>query len=330
MTFSVMNTAVSVQVPPTESPRLAIAYHQTKDVMARLSQLTNMRDPESEISKINKTAGSARVPVSRDMHRLLAMALEYGERTGGALDITTASIAELWGFHGAPVPNDPLPEAFTRAARGGVGHRHVQLFDQGSIEFTSPYTRISLAGLSDAYAVDLAILQIRRSGVPNALVNMGGGTIRGLGRYSRQAPWRLTLHHPTESETALGQVDLEDGQALVTVRLYDNFVTIRGTRYGGIIDPRTGQTARGTAAVSVLGPTASEADALALALIVVGVEGARPLLENFPRCQALLIPDREPMEIWVTSGFEPHLKLRPEWAPALRRLELVNKPVVEE
>jgi thiamine biosynthesis lipoprotein ApbE len=53
----------------------------------------------------------------------------------------------------------------------------------------------------------------------------------------------------------------------------------------------------------VLAPVTTQARALALALLVSGKEGAGPILEAFPRCEVLLIPEGAPQEAWMTDGF---------------------------
>ena len=47
-----------------------------------------------------------------------------------------------------------------------------------------------------------------------------------------------------------------------------------GRVYGHILDPRTGEPALGPASVTVLAPTAAEADALSTAFYLLGPEAA--------------------------------------------------------
>jgi thiamine biosynthesis lipoprotein len=64
----------------------------------------------------------------------------------------------------------------------------------------------------------------------------------------------------------------------------------RGKRYGHILDPKTGWPANQVASVTILAPTAAEADALSTAFFVGGVEFARIYCDNHPQISAILIP----------------------------------------
>ena len=61
-------------------------------------------------------------------------------------------------------------------------------------------------------------------------------------------------------------------------------MTIGGRRYSHVVDPRTGLGVRGPAAVTVIAPDATDADALATAASVLGPVRGRTLLENRTGC----------------------------------------------
>ena len=68
------------------------------------------------------------------------------------------------------------------------------------------------------------------------------------------------------------------------------------------MDPVTGLPASKTLFALVVASTAFEAEALAYALVVRGVEGAPVLLGRFPRCEALILPAEESARVWLTPG----------------------------
>ena len=172
-TFPAMGTAASVRVPAGDPQSLRRASHTVQTIAARLHALIDVYNPESEISKVNRIASSVRMPISRDTHRLLELTLHYGELTDGVFDITVAPLALMWGFGGGPVPSEPLSPELTMAALAGVGREHIQLHEDGVLSLNSPYTKISLSGAAQGYAVDLSIVEIRQEGIPSVLVNLG-------------------------------------------------------------------------------------------------------------------------------------------------------------
>ena len=64
---------------------------------------------------------------------------------------------------------------------------------------------------------------------------------------------------------------------------------VDGKFYGHILDPRTGVPADGPASVTVLAPTAAEADALSTAFYLLGVDEAEQWLKGRPDVGAIFV-----------------------------------------
>jgi len=322
--FAALGTAVSLKVAEGEESNLKLAGHLTRTMMRRVSELVDPYDPNSEVAKINRVAVSMRTPVSSDLQRLLMLALDYGERSKGALDITVEPLLQLWGFGGSPLPEKELSPELLKTALEGIGNRQVELHDDGTLEFKSPLTRLSLASIAKGYAVDLSIIGMRERGVQNVLLNLGARTLRCLGTDSRGEPWRVPIQNPSRLSEELGKVRIQAGRGFALSRLYENYVTIDGKRYGHVVDPRTGRPAEGVLCAAVLAPTATEADALSTALIALGLQESRPVLALFPRCEALLIPDTPDLQIWVTPGFASEFEPAPAIQSAIRAFSITG------
>lgn len=63
---------------------------------------------DSEISKINKNAGSGKVTVDTSTYNLLKSCTELSRLTDGAFDITLGDISDMWGFG---TENPPMPDS---------------------------------------------------------------------------------------------------------------------------------------------------------------------------------------------------------------------------
>jgi thiamine biosynthesis lipoprotein len=82
-------------------------------------------------------------------------------------------------------------------------------------------------------------------------------------------------------------------RALATSAATFQHLEYNGRKLGHILDPRTGWPAEGIASATVLAPTAAEADALATAFFILGIEEARAYCTNHPEVGALLLPSGE-------------------------------------
>ena len=66
-------------------------------------------------------------------------------------------------------------------------------------------------------------------------------------------------------------------------------VSIDGVRYSHIVDPRTGLGVVGPTGVTVIAPTATQADALATTLSVLGPQEGLPMVEATPGAAARFV-----------------------------------------
>ncbi len=310
-------------------PDLAGQLSASSEIVRRQFQIAwsefNLNDPRSDIAKINRVAGTYRLQVSFNTFRAIDLAHYYSQLTGGAYDLTVLPALEAWGFAG-PIPESPPSDEELAALMELIGLRHIQLAEQGAIALVSPGARIAPGSLAYAYGVDLAIVELRRQEIDRAFVTWDRYA-RALGRLAPDTPWRHPIRNPFDS-APLGEIALDAAApALAVIGLRDRTVTIEGREYGDVIDPRTARPAEDTALAAVRAPTCLMAHALAHALIVLGVEEGTSLLNEFPDCEALVIPDRQPMEAWATQGWIDAFTPSPAWTGVIRRWDRPEIPV---
>lgn len=324
-TIQVKNRTAVIRVAASDAQHWVTLYGIVQRMMSRVGDILDADDSGSDISRINRIGSDARIQVTHDTFRLLDLARHYAELSGGTYDFTVAPAAYLWGFEGGPVPtNRPAPDVL-QAALFGAGARHLSLSDNGAAALTHTQSKISVTSLADAYAADLAIVEAREKGIANAFVQIGD-SVRALGVPRAGSAWEAPLADPFLTNGSLGRLVLDGGVAFSRAALRERTVTIGGEVFGHIIDPRTGVPASGTALAVVSGPIAVKCDALAQALIVAGLAGAPAILPGFARCEALIIPDRQPLEIWMTRGFPARVKLNRELQDAVHTIETGPSP----
>ena len=89
---------------------------------------------------------------------------------------------------------------------------------------------------------------------------------------------------------------------------YQRNFQIAGRAYSQIIDPRTGLPVEQAPSVTIIAPTAADADALATACSVLSVEEALKLINEIPHTEALLITGSpEAPALHTSTGFNKHL-----------------------
>jgi len=70
---------------------------------------------------------------------------------------------------------------------------------------------------------------------------------------------------------------------------YERFFEENGVRYHHILDPRTGDSARRSWSVTILGPDATFTDALSTSVFVLGPDAGLALIDRLPGIDAIII-----------------------------------------
>jgi thiamine biosynthesis lipoprotein len=110
---------------------------------------------------------------------------------------------------------------------------------------------IDFGGIVKEYAVDRAAALCFAQGIKHGVINLGGD-IKVIGPRADGNPWRIGIKHPYDKEGLLDTLLLHDG-ALASSGDYERCITVKGIRYGHVLNPKTGWPVRHLAAVSVVG-----------------------------------------------------------------------------
>ena len=301
-----MSTFAAVSVPAPDEERLDEYTGIVKGVFADINSNISVYVTESELSRLNRSAGKRPVRISDRATAVLQLAQKYYKISEEAFDPTVAPLLDLWGFSTGTVPAKlPNRRVVGRALRS-TGLSHLVLSNNTAF-LDAPGLSVDLGGIAKGYAVDLGYDELVARDAQDVMINLGGN-IRCRGKARGTKPWTVGVRNPFDRGTIIGTISLSEGRAVATSGNYERFVTIANERYTHIIDPRTGYPVKGMAGVTVISDSAVEADAMSTALFVLGVERSRSVLAKLPNCHALLIEDKRPLKIWVTPGFRKHFK----------------------
>ncbi len=298
-----MGTRATLTVAGKESNKLPAAADDTKRLMQALDAELSIYRPDSAISRLNDLAGVRPLRIPEHARRLLELSKVYGELTSGAFDVTVGPVMDLWRPVKGQAPSLPSDDA-VKEALALVSYRKIQVTD-GSAFLPADGMRVDLGGIGKGYAVDLAWRKCRDLGASNFMFDLGGN-IRVSGQAEPDLAWSIAIRDPFDKSANLAKIEMPKEWAVATSGQYERFVEIEGRRYGHIIDPRTGYPAVGLAGVTILAPNATMADALSTGVFVLGPKRSIPILKK-TGAEAVIIPDKQPAELWVTPGIEKKL-----------------------
>ncbi len=275
------------------------------DLLEPLEKQLSFFRATSEISRINRLAAAEPVEVEPGLFALLETSLRISHQTDGAFDITAAPLWQVWGFSrraGRLPSEDEIEEARRR-----VGHQLVELDPERRIvRFRKPGVELNLGSIGKGFALDRCGERLEAAGIADFLFHGGLSSLLARGERLDDRPiplsssprgadsrgWSVGVAHPLRPGVRLAELRLVD-RALATSGSGVQFFRHQGQRYGHILDPRTGHPAEGTLSVTVLAPTAAEADALSTALFVLGPREAADVCRRRADLSAVLITPAE-------------------------------------
>ena len=262
------------------------------DLVQLLEDQMSVYRPHTELSQLNRMATSRAVPVESRLFELLCRAQTLWHQTDGCFDPTAGPLIALWRQCRQEV-RLPTAEEITERQRV-VGMPHVRFEssgsgDDGAIRFDRPDVELNLGSIGKGYAVDRAGEILLEHGLIEWLIQGGHSSVLARGEHNGLPGWPVGLRNPLLPQRTLGTILLRD-KALATSGTAVQHFRFQGKRYGHIIDPRSGWPADSLLSVTVLAPTAAEADALSTAFFVGGVEIAERYCSNHPSVTAILIP----------------------------------------
>lgn len=260
--------------------------YQIDSLLLDFDRVLSTYQATSYISKWNRGEAPSEQP--RMFTEVISEAKKIAESTNDAFDITVSPLMKFWFERDWKV--EQLDSALVDSIKRFVGMNQIRMVDLEYIKADSN-VQIDVNAIAQGYSVDVLSRYLESEGVFNYLVEIGG-EIRASGNKPNQEPWTVGIDKPAEGnlerELALS-VELKNS-SLATSGNYRKFVEINGQKFGHTLDPRTGYPAKtDVLSATVLANDCMTADAYATALMVLGYQQARKLIELDDSLEAILI-----------------------------------------
>ena len=271
----------------------------------RLDALMSVWREGSDIRRLNAAAGVERVRVSPEVIEVLRVAAEVGDWTGGKFDVTFGALSDVWKFDHDQDNQVPTREAINvRLPR--IDYRALELDAASSTAYLERKgMRAHLGGIGKGYAVDRSASILRSKGLRDFMIQSGGDLYVSGRRGDR--PWRIGIRDPRGPvDRSIAAIDLTDA-AVSTSGDYERFFIRDGRRYHHILDPDSGEPARGCRSVTIVAERSTLADALSTGVFVVGPEAGMALIEKLPGVEGVIVSAGN--KVLVSSGLASRLAL---------------------
>jgi len=282
-----MGTTVSMTLIHSSRDEAEEAIGLANEEIDRLTGLMNRFDSKTAIGRLN-LEGTLK-DISPEISEVIASSLDYYTLTNGAFDISVKPVVDLFKEKIGKGGNRYPTEMELKKALNRVGSDKIVLMGR-TIRFKKPGMGITLDGIAKGYIVDKASKVLLSHNIENHLIN-AGGDIRAMGARRDRNPWTIAIQDPRKRGTHPAVVHLSDA-AIATSGNYEVYFD-REKMFHHIVDPGTGHSPRASASVSVVAPTAMEADALSTSVFVMNPERGTRFINTVSKCESLVITRRD-------------------------------------
>lgn len=261
-------TTIAVTVLHHDQRQAELAIEDAVHAARSIDRLMSIYSPASQVFQLNRDGRLVR-PDAR-LLAVLAQARALSQWSDGAFDVT---VQPLWQLFRAAANQASLPaETQRRAAQLRVGWRQLA-WNSREVHFLQPDMALTLNGLAQGYAADVALAAVRARGVQHALLDTGEFIARGQ-RALRQ-PWTLGIQDPRDQEILAATLKV-DGRSVATSGDYECTFTPDFAHHH-IFDPASGDSPPELASVTVVAPTGLLADGLSTTFMVTGAARAHAM-----------------------------------------------------
>lgn len=256
-----------------------------RNVLEEVDRSLSPFNPNSRISAINAGVSMATDSLLR---RMITLSAEVNGVSHGMFDPTVAPLVNLWGF-GYRKARDVPDSAAVAEALQLVGISRCRLNGDTLVK-GHPDMEFNFSAIAKGFACDLVGEMLRRNGVTNYLVEIGGEIVAS-GLNSRGELWHVQIDapQPGNSHRRLTVITLTDC-ALATSGNYRNFHHTDSLTVWHTINPLTGYPAvTHTLSATVRASSCALADALATACMAMPADSALSMIATAADAACMLV-----------------------------------------
>ena len=264
----------------------------SQSIKNELMKVDRSLSPFNEHSVITAVNNNQEVVLDNMFQEVFQKAMAISRETDGAFDITVAPLVNAWGFG---FKNGTQPDRRqVDSLREIIGYEKLSLVN-GKVQKKDPRMMLDCSAIAKGYGTDMVARLLKERGVQNYMVEIGGEIVT-KGVNAQRVPWKIGVTKPDDDSLSIGNelqtiLNVTD-KAMATSGNYRRFYYKGGKRFAHTIDPKTGYPVQhNILSATVLADDCATADAYATSFMVMGMEGAKRVLDRHPELMAYLIYD---------------------------------------
>lgn len=260
----------------------------------------------NNVRTVNQNAGIAPVKVEPELLEMLSFAKEWGEKSGGRVNIAMGPPLELWHnyrekYAGMDLP-EGTPDAYPSMEALRAANEHTDLSkvvidrEAGTVFLEEEGMALDVGAVAKGCAAQLVADEVYEKGFHSFIISAGGNVVaKDPPQDGVRAFWGIGIQDPFASVTDPDSPSLDvvfvKNQCVITSGDYQRFYMVGEERIHHIIDPETLWPANRYRALTVVTEDSGLGDFLSTCLYVMDYREGRALAEELGVMALWVFPD---------------------------------------
>jgi len=297
-------TTFSIKYEPNPD---TVSIKEIYNLLHQIDKSLSIYDTNSIISRINKN--DTTVELDRYFQEIFHESYKAYQYTDGMFDITVAPLVQYWGFIPDNTKKTSKQEIDSLLKLVGMDKVHLQ---NNKIIKDNPNIKLDVNGIAQGYTVEKLSRLLESKNIKNYMIELGG-EVKVKGKNPEGQLWKIGIDKPIENSNEFNR-EIQDiihisDISLATSGSYRKFVEKNGIKYSHTINPITGMpTTHNLLSVTILHNSCTFADALATAIMVMGLEkGKRFITENDIMAYLIYSDEKGNLKTWSSKKLNEKL-----------------------
>jgi len=302
ITYSGFTQGTTWQVKFNGSDKISQA--DIEKILQEADSNFSIYNKNSLISEINNNEQHR---VTQHFDSLFFLSEKVWKLSNGFFDITVGPLVKYWGF--GPPGTEMKDSTGVDSLLIICGMNKLKIENNQVIK-SSPQMYIDMNAIAQGYTVDMVSDFLEGKGIENYLVEIGG-EVRAKGINAKAKSWQIGIDSPVagsdETDRELQEIVSVSGFSLATSGSYRKFIMKDGIMYSHTIDPHSGYPSHhNLLSVTIIAASCAESDAIATAIMAMGMETGKDFLKNHQQYEGYFIfsDSTGKYAVWMTDGFK--------------------------
>ncbi|PKP22232.1 MAG: thiamine biosynthesis protein ApbE [Bacteroidetes bacterium HGW-Bacteroidetes-21] len=304
-TISGFTQGTTYQIKFSEDAQINQA--ETDSILSLVDETFSVYNTNSIITKINE---NKEVGLNEPFIDLFKLSQRITKTTNNYFNLAVRPLVTYWGF--GPEKRTEFDSTAVDSILQFCDFNLFQLQDNKIVK-KDPRSQLDVNAIAQGYSVDMVVNYLELMKIENYLVEIGG-EVRAKGINAKGQPWQVGIDKPVEgsdeSNRELQAIVSVSDFSLATSGSYRKFVEKDGVKYSHTINPNSGYPSHhNLLSVTITAPECGEADAVATAIMAMGMDKGKEFMQENTQYEAYFIfsDEKGNYQTWMTKGFGKYL-----------------------